>query len=118
MTSAYQESTENGHHIVKVEQSETLSELSSKANESNSREQEFKSWRLQLSSILNQIRQVKKIEELIQLTTAVVKEKIQSDRVLLYRFNSSSSGVVLAESMNPGWTPAMGETLPAMIFGL
>ena len=58
------------------------------------------------------------MEELDQLTTAVVKEKIQSDRVMIYRFNSSSSGVVLGESIANGWTPAMGETIPTMIFGL
>ncbi|BAY82018.1 methyl-accepting chemotaxis sensory transducer with phytochrome sensor [Calothrix parasitica NIES-267] len=118
MTSAYQESTENGHHITKVEHSDTLSELSSTSADSTTEEQGFKNWRIQLSSVLNQIRKATNLEELVQLTTAVVKEKIQSDRVMLYRFNSSSSGVVLGESIANGWTPAMGETIPAMIFGL
>ncbi|MGB3638102.1 MAG: GAF domain-containing protein [Rivularia sp. (in: cyanobacteria)] len=118
MTSAYQENTENGHHIVKVEQSDNLSDLSSKNFDPKSNEQQFKNWRVQLSSILNQIRIAKNLEELVQVTTAVVKEKIHSDRVMLYRFDSSSSGVVLGESIAKGWTPAIGETIPAMIFGL
>ncbi|MEM1395465.1 MAG: GAF domain-containing protein, partial [Cyanobacteria bacterium P01_H01_bin.150] len=118
MTSAYQENTENGHHFDKVEHSDTLSELSSATSDSTTKEQSFKNWRIQLSSILNQIRKAKNLEELVQLTTAVVKEKIQSDRVMLYRFNSSSSGVVIGESISNGWTPAMDETIPAMIFGL
>lgn len=118
MTSAYQENTENGHHIVKVEQSDNLSDLSSKNSDPKSNEQQFKNWRVQLSSILNQIRIAKNLDELVQVTTAVVKEKIQSDRVMLYRFDSSSSGVVLGESIGKGWTPAIGETIPAMIFGL
>ena len=118
MTNAYQENTENGHHIVKVEQSDNLSDLSSKNSDPKSNEQQFKNWRVQLSSILNQIRKAKNLEELVQITTAVVKEKMQSDRVMLYRFDSSSSGVVLGESIAKGWTPAMGETIPAMIFGL
>ncbi|MGB3754800.1 MAG: GAF domain-containing protein [Rivularia sp. (in: cyanobacteria)] len=118
MTSAYQENTENGHHIVKVEQSDNLNDLSNKNSDSKSNEQQFKNWRVQLSSILNQIRIAKDLDELVQVTTAVVKEKIQSDRVMLYRFNSSSSGVVLGESIAKGWTPAIGETIPAMIFGL
>ncbi|MEL6457193.1 MAG: GAF domain-containing protein [Cyanobacteria bacterium J06621_15] len=118
MTSAYQENTENGHHIAKVEHSDTLSELSSVTSDSKAKEQSFKDWRIQLSSILNQIRKAKNLEELVQLTTAVVKEKIQSDRVMLYRFNSSSSGVVIGESIANGWTPAIDETIPAMIFGL
>ena len=118
MTSTYQENTENGHHTVNVEQSDNLSDLSNKNSDSKSDEQQFKNWRVQLSSILNQIREAKNLEELVQVTTAVVKEKIQSDRVMLYRFDSSSSGVVLGESIAKGWTPAMGETIPAMIFGL
>ena len=118
MTSAYQEKTENGHHIVTVEQSDNLSDLSNKNSDLKSNEQQFKNWRVQLSSILNQIRVAKNLDELVQVTTAVVKEKIQSDRVMLYRFDSSSSGVVLGESIAKGWTPAMGETIPAMIFGL
>ncbi len=118
MTSAYQENTENGHHIVKVEQSDNLNDLNDKNSDLKSNEQQFKNWRVQLSSILNQIRIAKNLDELVQATTAVVKEKMQSDRVMLYRFDSSSSGVVLGESIANGWTPAMGETIPAMIFGL
>ncbi|AFY57044.1 methyl-accepting chemotaxis protein [Rivularia sp. PCC 7116] len=118
MTSAYQENTGNGHHISGSEPSEKLSELNKKALNSTSSEQKFKNWRLQLTSILNQIRKVRNIEELIQVTTAVVKEKISSDRVVLYRFESSSSGVVIGESVAPGWTPAINENIPAMIFGL
>lgn len=118
MTSAYQENTENGHHMNNVEKSDTLSELNNKVSDLKSNEQRFKSWRVQLSSILSQIRKVKDLEELVQVTTAVVKEKTQSDRVLLYRCDSSESGVVLGESIAKGWTPAMGETIPVMIFGL
>ncbi|MDY6898057.1 MAG: GAF domain-containing protein, partial [Cyanobacteriota bacterium] len=117
MTSAYQENTENGH--AKVEQSEKLNnELSSIISDSKSIEQQFKNWRLHLSSILNQIRKVKELDELVEITTASVRKKIQSDRVLFYRFDSSKSGVVLGESIAKGWTPAMGETIPVMIFGL
>ncbi len=118
MTSAYQENTENGHHILKVEQSDNLNDLSNKNSDSKSNEQQFKNWRVQLSSILNQIRKAKDLDELVEVTTVVVKEKIQGDRVMLYRFNSSSSGIVLGESIANGWTPAIGETIPAMIFGL
>ena len=118
MTSAYQENTENGHHIVKVEQSDNLNDLSNINSDLKSNEQQFKNWRVQLSSILNQIRIAKDLDELVQVTTAVVKEKIQGDRVMLYRFDSSSSGIVLGESIANGWTPAIGETIPAMIFGL
>ncbi|MBV6626829.1 MAG: GAF domain-containing protein [Rivularia sp. (in: Bacteria)] len=118
MTSAYQENTGNGHHIPGIEPSDKLSELNKKASDSSNSEQKFKSWRIQLTSILNQIRKAKNLEELIQVTTAVIKEKISSDRVVLYRFDSSTSGVVIGESVASGWTPAINENIPAMIFGL
>ncbi|MEO1559689.1 MAG: GAF domain-containing protein, partial [Cyanobacteria bacterium J06632_19] len=118
MTSAYQENTGNGHHIPDIEPSDKLTELTKKVSDLTSSEQPFKNWTLKLTSILNQIRKVKNIEELIQVTTAVVQEKISGDRVVLYRFDSSSSGVVIGESLAPGWTPAINENIPAMIFGL
>ena len=118
MTSAYQENTENGHHIVKAEKFDESSESNPSISNSKSIEQQFKNWRVHLSSILNQIREVKDLENLIEVTTAAVRKKIQSDRVFIYQFKNSSSGVVLGESMATGWTPMVGETLPAMIFGL
>ncbi|MEA5595583.1 GAF domain-containing protein [Rivularia sp. UHCC 0363] len=118
MTSVYQENNENGHHFDNIEKSDKSSEYNQQAANSNSIEQQFKNWRSQLTSILSQIRQVKHFDELVQVTTAVVKEKIKADRVLIYRFDSSSSGVAIGESIAKGWTPAMGETLPTMVFGL
>lgn len=118
MTSVYQENIENGHQIANIEKSDKLSELSQKMSDSKSIEQQFKTWRVQLLAIVNQFSQVKDLEELVEVITAVIREKIQEDRVLIYRFDSSSSGVVLGESMNEGWTPTVGESLPAMIFGL
>jgi len=118
MTNIYQENTENGHHFDNVEKSEKLSELNQPISNLNSIDQQFKNWRIHLSSVVDQIRQVKELEELVKVTTAAVRKKIKSDRVLIYRFNSSSSGVVIGESMNQGWTPAKDEILPTMIFGL
>ncbi|MGD1910901.1 MAG: GAF domain-containing protein [Rivularia sp. (in: cyanobacteria)] len=118
MTSAYQENTGNGHHLTNIEKSDKLSQLNQPISESKNIEQQFKNWRMQLSAIVNQIRRVKELEELIEVTTAAVREKIQGDRVFIYRFKNSSSGVVVGESMAKGWTPTMGEILPTMIFGL
>ena len=50
MTSAYQENTGNGHHIPGIEPSDKLSELNKKASDSTSSEQQFRNWRLQLTS--------------------------------------------------------------------
>ncbi|MEB3217166.1 MAG: GAF domain-containing protein [Nostocales cyanobacterium 94392] len=118
MTNIYQENAENGHYLDNVEKSDKLSELNQQISNLNSIDQQFKNWRIHLSSVVDQIRQVKELEELVKVTTAAVRKKIKSDRVLIYRFDSSSSGVVIGESMNQGWTPAKGEILPTMIFGL
>jgi methyl-accepting chemotaxis protein PixJ len=118
MTSTFQENTENGHHIANVVDSDKLNQLNQQVSDSPSVEQQFKNWRSQLSAIVDQICQVKDLDELVKVTTAAVREKIKGDRVLVYRFDSSSSGVVIGESLAKDWTPAMGETLPTMIFGL
>jgi len=141
MTSIYRENKESLHNIANIEKSDKLNELNQPISESNKLsqlnqpisdsknidsknidskniEQQFKNWRVQLSAIVNQIRQVKDLEELIEVTTAAVRDKIQGDRVFIYHFKNSSSGVVLGESIAKGWTPTMGETLPTMIFGL
>jgi methyl-accepting chemotaxis protein PixJ len=65
-----------------------------------------------------QIRQASDQDTLVKITTAQVREKIACDRALIYRFDSSDYGVVLAESKTVGWTPASREKLPAVIFGL
>ncbi|MBF2014604.1 MAG: GAF domain-containing protein [Rivularia sp. T60_A2020_040] len=118
MTSAYQENTENGHHFDNIDKSDKVSEFNQQVSNLKNIEQQFKNWRIHLSSIVEQIRQVKELEELVKVTTAAVRKKIKSDRVLIYRFDSSSSGVVIGESMSQGWTPAKDEILPTMIFGL
>ncbi len=118
MTSAYLENQENGHHanedenpiVNSVQNNEISSEL-------NVVEQHFKSWRKQVQYIANQMRQACDLDALVKVTTKEVREKIACDRVLIYCFNSTESGVVLGESKTVGWTPASRENLPAIIFG-
>ncbi|MBD2163255.1 GAF domain-containing protein [Calothrix membranacea FACHB-236] len=84
----------------------------------NAVSQEFKSWRQQLQSISSQLRQAPDLDTLLKVTVTQVREKILSDRALIYQFTTSENGTVLEESINRGWTPTLGENLPGITFGL
>ena len=72
------------------------------------------SWLLAIS---NRIHQADDRDTLFNLTVAEIRQYLKADRVLLYHFQTDRSGVVLAESMTNGYTPSLGERLPAIIFG-
>ncbi|UKO99824.1 GAF domain-containing protein [Nostoc sp. UHCC 0870] len=80
--------------------------------------QEFRAWRQQLQDIITHMRQASDLDMVLKVTVAKVREKISCDRALIYQFNSADSGTVLAESRNLGWTPALGEIIPSIMFGL
>ncbi|HEY9878753.1 MAG TPA: GAF domain-containing protein [Leptolyngbyaceae cyanobacterium] len=77
----------------------------------------FKGMRQQAATIAQQIRQSTDMEEALQITVAKVQESLQADRVLVYRFNTEHQGTVIAEALEPSWTPILGETLSAVCFG-
>ncbi len=81
-------------------------------------QESLKAIRQQSLRIARQIRQATDLEEVFQITVAQVRECLQADRVLLYRFSTDSQGVVVAESLESSWTPALGETMSALWFGL
>ncbi len=87
-------------------------------SESHAIDEQFRIWRRQLQDIANQMRQASDIDTLVKIIVREVREKIACDRALIYRFNSLDSGVVIAESKTTGWTPALGEILPSVIFNL
>ncbi len=127
MTSVYKEQG-NGHHTAEEEKLENGQESPSKvkniltsdelSSEFNTVEQQFKSWRKQLQEIAIKIRQAPDRDALLNVAVTQIREKIACSRALIYRFNSLSSGTILAESVAIDWTPTLGENLPAIIFGL
>nr|CAD5952202.1 Phytochrome-like protein cph2 [Planktothrix pseudagardhii] len=54
-------------------------------------------------TITQRIRQSLDLDEILQTTVAEVRQFLQADRVIIYRFNSDWSGVVVKESVEPGW---------------
>ncbi|MBK1986805.1 GAF domain-containing protein [Sphaerospermopsis aphanizomenoides BCCUSP55] len=121
MTTVYQSNEDRSNIFAEVEKVEhknggTLTNDTHK--ESNAITQEFKLWRQRFQYITAQMRQVPDMDTLLKVTASQIRNKIDGDRALIYQFTNSDSGVVLAESRTTGWTPSLGENLPAILFGL
>lgn len=54
------------------------------------------------------IRQSLNLQETLNTTVAEVRQLLQCDRVVVYQFSSDCSGKIVAESVEPGWTPILG----------
>ncbi|NJO42606.1 MAG: GAF domain-containing protein [Cyanobacteria bacterium CRU_2_1] len=64
-----------------------------------------------------QIHQAETTDALFRVTLTAIRHRLQADRVLIYRFQTEDRGEVLAESLVDGYTPCIGEFLPAIAFG-
>ncbi len=69
------------------------------------------------SSISLRIHKSLKLEEILETTATQVRQFLQTDRVIVYRFNPDWSGVIAVESVNQGWTPVLGSTIYDPCFG-
>lgn len=125
MSISYNNSKKKENNITEIEQIENQNGSINVAiiardeiSTLNAVAEEFKTWRHKLQSIINQMRQASNLDTLMQVTVGQVREKINCDRVLIYRFDTQELGTVLAESQTLGWTPTFEENLPGIIFGL
>jgi len=64
-----------------------------------------------LAAITNDIRQSLNLKQILNTTVEEVRQFLQTDRVLIFRFRPSWSGVVLVESVAPGYTALLGQVL-------
>ena len=80
-------------------------------------ETNFKHERQRLFAIVGKMRQAVDIDIFLRATVTEIRQHLQVDRALIYRFQVEDQGVVLAESMVNGYTPSLGETLTVQIFG-
>jgi methyl-accepting chemotaxis protein PixJ len=78
----------------------------------------FREQRELLVEIRQQMQQATTLEELFKVTATAVRTNLGADRALLYQFQGDAPGKVLAESVARGFTPALRETLPVVMFGL
>lgn len=66
---------------------------------------------LLLNSISSSIREAIDTEDMFNTLVAEVRTALQSDRVIVYRFNPDWSGTIAAESVGRGWPPSLGSQL-------
>jgi PAS domain S-box-containing protein len=69
-----------------------------------------------IGNIALRIRQSLKLEEILQTTTTEVRQFLQADRVLVYQFSPDMSGIIVAESVLPGWSVALGRYIEDTCF--
>lgn len=65
----------------------------------------------------NRMAKATTLENLYQVTVTELRKRFQCDRAFIYRFQSQIEGTVIAESLTPGYTPALGEKLSVLAFG-
>ena len=80
-------------------------------------QQQFQAQHEKLLEVSRLMSQAGDWETLLNNTVNGVQHLSLAERVLIYRFNSSRTGIVLAEAVERGWTPAVGENLDATAFG-
>ncbi|MEH1765601.1 MAG: response regulator [Nostoc sp.] len=64
-----------------------------------------------IAAIALRIRQSLKLEEILHTIATEIRQFLQADRVVVYQFQPDMSGTIVAESVLPGWTVAMGKQI-------
>jgi methyl-accepting chemotaxis protein PixJ len=64
-----------------------------------------------LSSITRRIHRSLKLEKILKLTVAEIRQMLQIDRVIFYRFNPDWSGIVVAESVDKNGQSMLGRQI-------
>ncbi|WP_353932012.1 GAF domain-containing protein [Okeanomitos corallinicola TIOX110] len=122
MTTVYQSNEDRGNIFADTEKSEKsngiVGENRRESYTPSTIAQEFKIWRQRFQYITSQMRQAPDLDAVLKVTVGQIRDQVGGDRVLIYSFNNSDTGTVLAESRTTGWTPSLGENLPAILFGL
>lgn len=81
-------------------------------------DQELRQMRQQLTQVRAAIRAAMDSDTLLAIAVEQIRMQTQASRAIAYRFINSSQGEVVAESIERGWTPTQGETLPGTFFGV
>lgn len=79
------------------------------ASSSSTATKELRYQRKQLLAVASQMRQTSDLESLLRFVVKMVRETLQVDRAMIYRIETDDTGKVVAESLQRGWTPALGE---------
>jgi len=69
-----------------------------------------------IGAIQMRIRQSLNLMEILNTTVVEVRQFLQTDRVILYRFDADWNGVVMVESVAEGWLPILGTVIKEPCF--
>ena len=69
-----------------------------------------------LTAITLRIRQSLHLDEILSTTVAEVRQFLQADRVLIYRFDTAWDGIVVVESVADGWLSTVGTVIQDTCF--
>jgi diguanylate cyclase (GGDEF)-like protein/PAS domain S-box-containing protein len=64
-----------------------------------------------MGAIQARIRQSLDLTKVLNTTVAEVRQFLQTDRVIIYRFEPNWSGIVIVESVGQEWTPTLGRKI-------
>lgn len=69
-----------------------------------------------LTHVASRIRSSLNLEEILTTTVTEVRKLLNCDRVLIYKFLSDMSGIVVAESVLPGWRSTLNQKIEDTCF--
>lgn len=69
-----------------------------------------------IGTIQERIRESLNLDEVLNTAVTEVRKFLQTDRVIICRFNSGATGVVIAESVNKEWPKTLGIEINAQCF--
>ena len=70
-----------------------------------------------LLELSQRLHQSETLDALLEATVTEVRQRLQVDRALVYRFQTDDQGTVVAEAIANGYTPSLGAVMPAVAFG-
>jgi methyl-accepting chemotaxis protein PixJ len=66
---------------------------------------------VQLNQIVSKVRESLQPDEIFAVASEQTRQALKTDRVVVYTFDEKWQGTVVAESVERGWRPAMGEMI-------
>lgn len=103
---------------ISVRGADEISQLQNQMNEIRvnlhqiKREQELAEIQAsELKNITQEISIAMSRKQLFETVTKKIRSSLQTDRVIIYRFDETWAGKVVAESVAPGWPKALGATI-------
>ncbi|GBE91536.1 GAF domain-containing protein [Nostoc cycadae] len=104
------------HKVSQIEAFiQALAQDSTSDNDDNV-QRAFQFQREQLAAIARQMQQAKGQTALLEATVTALRDVLNADRVLIYRFEEDNRSRAIAEAIQPGWTSLLNQSLPINLF--